>query len=140
MLRRKARSRPPPPPPRKHPAPYKSKLWEHEELIRSMRRKRMNWVEITTCLQREHGLTIGSKTVYNFFKRLSRAKKKNRPLGFPEVPTPSAQSSPAPERSLLRPLSYNESVERARALIKQEKQTETQKDADWDLVDPSKPL
>ena len=129
------------PPPTDHPAPYQSKLREHEELIRSLVRKQLTWTEIAEQLQRDHGLKIAPKTIYSFFKRQSRPRPKNHPIrlrqGRPMQPSTAAEPATPPEQQAI---SYDESVERARARIKQENETNKRTDDDWDLVDPTKPL
>jgi putative hemolysin len=52
-------------------------------------------------------------------------------------PSTAAEPATSPEQQAI---SYDESVERARARIKQQNQTNKRTDDDWDLVDPTKPL
>src|SRR5438045_3657345 len=63
------------------PGPFQSPLWEHWDLIKSMRKRRKMWKEIAEVLKREHGLETSHKTIQNFFKRASNPKQK-RPMGW----------------------------------------------------------
>jgi hypothetical protein len=81
--------------PESHPLAWKSQLWPHEELIRSMRRARHSWPEIAACLQKDHGIKISYQSVRNFFVRASDPKRRRRgvPTGWPEPETPQPATS-----------------------------------------------
>jgi len=67
--------------------PYSSPLEAHIDLIRSMRRGRKTWPEISAHLEREHGLKTSHKTIQNFFKH--SINRKQLPLGFEPLGNPN---------------------------------------------------
>jgi hypothetical protein len=82
--------------PQRHPVAWKSALWPHLELIRSMRRGRKSFQAIADHLAAQHDILVTYRTVRNFLSRVSERAKKGRalPLGFeahmpkPKSPTP----------------------------------------------------
>jgi hypothetical protein len=80
--------------PDKHPSPWGSKLWDHVDLIRSMRLGRHSWKMIARHLGESHGVQISPQAVQNFFSRNSRRKR--MPLGF-EVYFPAPTAAQPPE-------------------------------------------
>src|ERR671922_2723130 len=78
------------------PPPFQSPLWQHWELIRSMRRGRKMWKEIAEVLEKEHGLKTSHKTIQNFFKRAQRIRKEGLPLGWEDPELTPRQPAPAP--------------------------------------------
>ena len=88
--------------------PFRSPLWKHLELIRSMRRARATWEEVAQEVAKREGRPVHYTTIYNFFKRYAaRLKKTGRgqPLGFEPLPgeapapAPPAAAKPAPNPS-----------------------------------------
>ena len=63
-----------------HPRPYRSRLWEHLDEIRQLRRRRWTWREITEHLHREHGVSVTLWTVQKFARRVANGKR--QPLWF----------------------------------------------------------
>src|ERR671922_2825355 len=81
------------------PPPFQSPLWQHWELIRSMRRGRKMWKEIAEVLEKEHGLKTSHKTVQNFFKRAQRIRKEGGlPLGWEDAEPAAVPSAPPPAK------------------------------------------
>ncbi|HEY0790252.1 MAG TPA: hypothetical protein VGD78_04230 [Chthoniobacterales bacterium] len=91
------------PTPAPRPRPNQSPLWDHLELIRTMRMGRHTWAEIAEGIKDAGGPKVGLTTVYNFYKRaVDRARKgKPRPFGFED---PFANlASPGPKAKPVRP-------------------------------------
>ena len=91
-------------------APYQSKLIPHEDFIRECRAKRWSYPRIATALLEQHGLKVGSTTIFDFVKVRARKRRvyalppKNEPPtnpagGFFESP---AQPKPKNESSRLK--------------------------------------
>src|SRR5690242_4318162 len=79
---------------RKPVPPFQSPLWDHWELIKSMRRKRKMWKEIAEVLEKEHGLKTSHKTIQNFVKRALRIRKEGRlPFGWEDTQPTDAQAA-----------------------------------------------
>ena len=76
--------------------PYSSPLWEHANLIRDLRLKRLSWQAIVDVLKAEHGVQINYRSVQAFFKRW--VKRKTLPLGWEIEPklTPTLESTNRP--------------------------------------------
>jgi hypothetical protein len=86
---------------RRHtPVAFQSPLWPYLEQIRSWRRARMTWREITERLNANPGPNVGLtlQAVHSFFATAS--KRAAPPLGFdslPGQPPPQPATQPAPE-------------------------------------------
>jgi hypothetical protein len=77
------------------PKAFQSPLWEYLEQIRTWRRARATWVEISQRLKAEHGLEITVQGVHRFFKRSTKTRL---PLGFGETAKPTKRE-PRPQKS-----------------------------------------
>jgi len=137
-----------PKPPEKHPAAWQSPLWEHLDLIRSMRRARKGWKVIADHLKAAHGISVNYRTVIRFYARATNPKKGKLPLGFNHLgatkaaphpdPTPDQRESAPPAKQT--PEGLAAATEAARARIKARLQQQPEEPA-WDLkYDPDKPL
>jgi len=62
-------------------SPYRSKLWNHVEEIRSLRFKRQSWRAIARTLAESHGLKVAPTTITRWFQRAA-GKRWRVPLGF----------------------------------------------------------
>lgn len=60
--------------------PFSSPLWEHVDLIRELRLKRVSWLAIAEVLKSDHGVDINYRSIHAFFKRL--VTRKALPLGW----------------------------------------------------------
>jgi hypothetical protein len=79
-------------------APYQSKLIPHEEFIRRCRAKRWSYPRIAAALLEEHGINVGSTTIFDFVKVWAQKRRafelppaqeafpSNPALGFFEPP------------------------------------------------------
>ena len=136
-----------PKPPEKHPVAWQSPLWEHLDLIRSMRRARKGWKVIADHLKAAHGISVNYRTVIRFYARATKPKKGKLPLGFnhlgatkvapqPNLTPDQPESAPPAKQT---PEGPADDIEAKRARIKARlQQPEKPK---WDLgYDPEKPL
>ncbi len=82
--------------------PFQSKLIPHEELIRTLRRKRVSYRQIGKILEREHGCKVYHKTIISFI----RVRNKPIPEGLSILSrsTSSTDSATAIERLKSKPL------------------------------------
>src|SRR6266403_6237395 len=93
-----------------HPGPWQSKLWDHLEEIRSLRRARATWKDIAAQLGEKHGVQITAAAVRNFFVR-SRNPNLRLPDGLehlrapsnPHASLPSNPSEPQPAAPVADP-------------------------------------
>jgi hypothetical protein len=75
--------------------PWQSKLWDHLEEIRSLRRARATWKDIAAHLGEKHGVQITAAAVRNFFVR-SRNPNLRLPDGLEHLrPAPPEHPSGA---------------------------------------------
>lgn len=61
--------------------PFSSPLLPHIELIRSLRRDRKIWKQISSHLEHRHGVKSDYRTIQNFFKRWTDRQGK-MPMGW----------------------------------------------------------
>jgi hypothetical protein len=137
-----------PPPERKAVPPFHSPLWQHWELIRSMRRARKTWKQVAEALEQVHGLKTSHKTIHNFVKRALRIRKEGRlPFGWEDPEPEPSQPAPAPAKPAAgaKPAppatpdlaQQNAAIEALRAKAKQLPPEEPE----WNIpIDPDKPL
>jgi len=76
------------------PIAYQSPLWPHLEEIRSWRRARKTWREITLKLRADYGIVLTLQAVQSFFKSATKRGEK-LPLGFEPLP---AATQPIPQK------------------------------------------
>jgi hypothetical protein len=118
--------------PKDHPVAWKSELWPHEELIRSMRRGRKSYPEICDHLKEEYGITISPPTVRNFYIRSTKRKHRGLPSGWPNP-------EPHPPGSLAQSSTKEPSIiDQIKARAKDINQIKPDTNPEWEDLDPSK--
>jgi hypothetical protein len=86
---------------RKRGIAFQSPLWPYLEQIRSWRRARMTWREITDLLNAEpYSIGLSLQAIHSFFA--SASKRQKPPLGFDSLPgqtcPPAEEPTPAPPK------------------------------------------
>jgi hypothetical protein len=72
-------------PPRNKPAPFRSPLWAHKDLIEGLRCTRATWQEISDILRRDFSLSVHPTAICNWCNR-NRARSRPLPYGIRPEP------------------------------------------------------